>query len=126
MYRCFLFFLLLLSGSCIGQEADSSFIHRVAAEIMVNGKAYDNLRVLCKTIGARLSGSPAMYKAEDWAVKTLTDMGADKVYKQPCLVPHWVRGGKDEASISYTDEKGKPQKSRLDVLAIGNYLVEKA
>ncbi|MEO5999027.1 MAG: M20/M25/M40 family metallo-hydrolase [Chitinophagaceae bacterium] len=120
MFRLFLFLLLLKSGSCVAQMTDSSFIRKIADEILVNGKAYDNLRVLCKTIGARLSGSSGMYKAEEWAEKTLKNMGADKVYLQECLVPRWVRGGKDEAVIIYEDGKGKPVKATLDVLAIGN------
>ncbi len=120
MNRLFLFFLLLISSGCFAQVEDSTFIRKIADEILVNGKAYENLRVLCKTVGARLAGSPGMYKAEAWGVKTLTDMGADKVYMQECKVPHWVRGGKDEAWIMYSDAKGKQVKINLDVLAIGN------
>ncbi len=122
MYRLCLFLLLLVNGVCVAQNEDSIFVRKVADEMLVNGKAYENLRVLCKTVGARLSGSPGMYKAEKWGVKTLTDMGADKVYLQECLVPHWVRGGKDEAYIIYKDKKGKRVKLILDVLAIGNSL----
>jgi len=100
MNRLLLFCFLLISGSCFAQTEDSLFFRKIADEILVNGKAYENLRVLCKTVGARLSGSPGMYKAEDWGIKTLNAMGADKVYMQECKVPHWVRGGKDEAWIT--------------------------
>lgn len=122
MNRLLLFCFLLISGSCFAQTEDSLFFRKIADEILVNGKAYENLRVLCKTVGARLSGSPGMYKAEDWGIKTLNAMGADKVYMQECKVPHWVRGGKDEAWITYNDVKGKEVKIVLDVLAIGNSL----
>ncbi len=120
MNRFFLFFLLLISSGCFAQAEDSAYIRKIADEVLVNGKAYENLRVLCKTVGARLAGSAGMYKAEAWGVKTLKDMGADKVYMQECKVPHWVRGGKDEAWIMYSDAKGKQVKMNLDVLAIGN------
>ncbi len=120
MNRVLIFFLLMISGRCFAQVEDSTFIRKIADEILVNGKAYENLRVLCKTVGARLAGSTGMYKAEDWGVKTLKAMGADKVYMQECKVPHWVRGGKDEAWIMYNDAKGKQVKIVLDVLAIGN------
>jgi carboxypeptidase Q len=102
------------------QNADSLFISKIADEILVSGKAYENLRVLCKTVGPRLAGSPGMYKAEEWGVQTLKTAGADKVWLQECMVPHWVRGGKDVAWISYTNEAGKQVKETLDVLALGN------
>jgi carboxypeptidase Q len=112
-----LFFLclVLVSASGTAQQEDSLMIRRIADEILVNGKAYDNLRILCKTVGPRLAGSPGMLKAEAWGVKTLKEAGADKVWLQECMVPRWVRGGKDEA---YFTAAGK--KVSLDVLALGN------
>lgn len=117
-----LWLLLLASIKSHAQQEDSLFISKIADEILVNGKAYDNLRVLCKTVGARLAGSPQMYKAEAWGLKALQTAGADKVYLQPCMVPRWIRGGKDEAWISYRDTNGKEVKTLLDILALGNSL----
>ena len=74
-------------------------IRSIANEILINGKAYDNLRHLTKQIGARLAGSQGMVKAEQWGFKTMQESGADKAWLQECIVPHWVRGGKDEAGI---------------------------
>lgn len=91
-------------------------------EVLVNGKAYDNLRVLCKTIGGRLAGSPQIYKAEKWGEDALKAAGADKVWLQECMVPHWVRGGKDMAWISYAGAGGHPVRETLHVLALGNSL----
>ena len=108
------------SNILFAQQDDSLFISKIADEVLVSGKIYDNLRVLCKTIGGRLSGSPQMYKAEQWGVKTLKEAGADKVYLQPCMVPHWIRGGKDLAWYTYKDASGKIIKEILDVLALGN------
>lgn len=122
MQRLVLFFLLLIGFNSLAQNEDSVFIRKIADEILSNSKAYENLRVLCKTVGGRLAGSPQMYKAEDWGMKTLKAMGAEKVYLQECRVPHWIRGGKDEAWINYKDEKGKQAKAFLDVLALGNSL----
>ncbi|HMH22371.1 MAG TPA: M20/M25/M40 family metallo-hydrolase [Puia sp.] len=109
--------LFCLAGSA--QDQDSLFIRRLADEILVNGKAYSNLRVLAKTIGGRLSGSPQYYQAEAWGRKALEDAGADKVYMQECLVPHWVRGGKDEGYWTGSGN-GKIERSSMDVLALGN------
>lgn len=117
-----LFCLLLWCTQAIAQQDDSLFIRAVADEILVSGKAYENLRVLCKTVGGRLAGSPQTAKAESWGMNALQQAGADRVYLQQCMVPHWDRGGKDVAWIQYKDEKGKQVTTNLDVLALGNSL----
>jgi hypothetical protein len=118
-----LFLLLVGFGRVSAQGAyDSALIRRLADTILTDGKAYGNLRVLTKQVGARLSGSAGYYKAEKWGVAALTDAGARDVRLQECMVPHWVRGGRDEASCSWPGA-GRPAKSAymvLDVLALGN------
>ena len=109
--------ILLLVCTLNAQNEDSIFIRRIADEILVNGKAYDDLRVLTKQIRGRLAGSPQMVKAEQWGLKIFQSVRPDKAWLQECLVPHWVSGGKDEALAS----EGK-QKRPLDVLALGNSL----
>ena len=91
----FAFTFLFFSG--FAQHDDSLMIRKIADEILRNGKAYEDLRVLCKTVGARLAGSPEMYKAEAWGQKSLQNAGADKVWLQQCSVPHWIRGAKEQA-----------------------------
>lgn len=113
-----LFYVLLLCHLCsvtTAQQEDSLVIRKIADEILVNGKAYDNLRILCKTVGGRVAGSPQMKKAESWGVKTLQQAGADKVWLQECKVPHWVRGAKEEAWCMIGGKK-----IVFDVLALGN------
>lgn len=117
MYRFLLTgFIVLFSLALFAQKDDSLFIRKIADEILVNGKAYSNLKILTTTVGGRLSGSAQMYKAEEWGQKTLKDAGADKVWLQECKVPHWVRGGKDEAKFIIPDNK----EEILDILALGN------
>ncbi len=94
---------------------DSSLIRRLADTILTDGRAYDNLRVLTKKVGARLSGSPGYYKAERWGWQALEEAEADKVWMQECMVPHWVRGGKDTARFYGAGVSGG-----LDVIALGN------
>jgi hypothetical protein len=110
----FVLYLLTFSLPALARQEDSLQIRAIADEILEHGRAYENLRVLTKQVGARLSGSAGMYKAESWGKKTLEQDGADKVWLQECKVPHWVRGGKDEAYIAAT------QKINLDILALGN------
>jgi hypothetical protein len=91
-------------------------LRRLADIVLTDGQAYDNLRVLTKQVGARLSGSAGYYKAEKWGVKAMQEAGADKVWMQECMVPHWVRGGKDSASYVM----GTDRRVGLDVIALGN------
>jgi hypothetical protein len=99
------------------QKEDSAFIKRISDEIMTNGKAYDNLYQLTKNIGGRLAGSPGMVKAEKWGLNKMQESGADKAWMQECMVPHWLRGGKDEATAKGPQIK---KNKALDVLALGN------
>jgi len=114
-----LFFCLLTCLPVLtifAQGDDSVIIKAIANEILVNGKAYDNLRYLTKQIGARLSGSSGMVKAEQWGLNTMKQSGADKSWLQECMVPHWVRGGKEELKVTNGAEKNH----QLAVAALGN------
>src|ERR1043165_6869505 len=84
-------FLFLLPVSAAAQS-DSAVLKTLRDEIMLHGTCYDNLRVLTKTIGHRLSGSPQAARAIQWGASALREAGADSVWLQPVLVPHWVRG----------------------------------
>ena len=117
MRRLFAVTLLFSAVAVNAQQADSTFIKRISDEVFTNGKAYDNLRDLTKTIGGRLAGSPQMVKAEQWGLKVMEQSGADKSWLQECMVPHWVRGGQDVA----TAKVGRKKKT-LNILALGNSL----
>ncbi|MGB3004883.1 MAG: M20/M25/M40 family metallo-hydrolase [Chitinophagaceae bacterium] len=111
------------------QNEDSVFIKRIADEVLTNGMAYENLRILTKKIGPRLAGSSGMVKSEQWGLKLMKESGADKAWMQECLVPHWVRGGKDEMWSSQMVSANIPNKpdARLvkkyfDIIALGNSL----
>ncbi|CAF1442958.1 unnamed protein product [Adineta steineri] len=101
-------------------QDDSLFIHKIAANILSSDASYNNIHYLTKNIGGRLSGSPHMYKAEAWGAQSLKDAGADAIILQECMVPHWVRGGVDKASVLYKDENGHQQTYTLNILALGN------
>ena len=122
MKKMLLFSLFIgFSLFSFAQQDDSLFIRKIADQILLHGKAYDDLRILTKTVGSRLSGSPGMYKAEAWGLKTMQKAGADKAWLQECMVPHWVRGGKDEATAGYLQKGTKAATTKkLDVLALGN------
>ncbi len=84
------------------QNNDSIIIKRIIDETMTNGMAYENLRILCKQVGARLSGSPQDKKAVTLTSKMMKSIGIDTVYLQQCMVPRWVRGEKEKRTIYFT------------------------
>lgn len=112
-------FFLLVSTGVMAQNDDSVMIKKISDEILVNGKAYENLRFLTKQIGGRLAGSPGMVKAEQWGLSLMKESGANYVWMQECMVPHWVRGGEDRA-VAYFGQTGMEQKKILEVIALGN------
>ena len=106
----------LLSIPVSAQIDDSAAIKKISDEILTYGKAYDNLRYICKQIGPRLSGSTNAQKAVEATAKMLKEAGADTVYLQPCKVPHWVRGAKESGYIQLANGK----KRILNLCALGN------
>lgn len=106
--------LILVSISSFAQT-DSTFIRKVYDEALERGESYENLRSLCKDIGARISGSAEAEMAVEWGEQLLNTYGFDKVYLQEIKVPHWERGTKEAAWI--INEKGETIK--LDILALG-------
>jgi len=112
--------LLFLPLVSLAQTGDEATIKKFSDEILRNGKAYELLRQLTKDVGGRLSGSPQFAKAVQWGKVAMEQNGADKVYLQECMIPHWVRGGQDKASLTEINKKKTSRK--LDVLALGNSL----
>lgn len=98
------------------QQNDEAIIKSISNNILTQGTAYENLRILCKQVGPRLSGSAGAARAVQETYRMMKAMGADTVYLQEVMVPHWVRGEKEIARIEYADGKTYP----LDVCALGN------
>jgi len=115
--RAVYFLLLVFSlNSSLAQQSDSVMFKRISDDVFLNGKAYSNLWFLCKKVGPRLSGSPGAALAVKETFRMMKEMGADTVYLQECMVPHWVRGKKEQALLF--DSNGKP--FSLNVCALGN------
>lgn len=98
------------------QDNDSVIIKKIIDETMTNSTAYANLRMLCKQVGARLSGSTKYFKAVTLTTKMMKNIGVDTVYLQQCMVPHWVRGEKEEGHVILASGKEYP----LKLCALGN------
>lgn len=54
--------------------------------------AWNRLAELTDTFGARLSGSPALQAALEWAATQMRNDGLENVRLEKVMVPHWVRG----------------------------------
>ncbi|MDZ4839638.1 MAG: M20/M25/M40 family metallo-hydrolase [Bacteroidota bacterium] len=123
MYK-FLFAILLFPLLINAQnKADSSFIRGLYTRALVQGDAYNWLKQLTDLTtenGNRLSGSPGATKAVEWGAEVLKD-NRYTVSLQSVIVPHWVRGGKEECFLYTFDEKSKKKKKiPLTITALGN------
>ena len=54
--------------------------------------AWQRLSVLTDSIGNRLSGTPQLDRAIEWAVAEMKKDGLENVHTEPVMVPRWVRG----------------------------------
>ncbi len=106
----------LFSLGVKAQNGDSIIIRKIADDVLINGTAYQNLRYLCKKIGHRLSGSLQAQKAVKATAKMLKEAGADTVYLQACMVPHWIRGEKEKGYV----QVGNMHRYDLHLCALGN------
>lgn len=78
-------------------KTDSIVVKNLFNKALSNGKSYQWLDYLSNNIGGRLSGSPQAQQAVEWGEKLMKDLHFDKVWLQPVMVPHWVRGEKEVA-----------------------------
>jgi len=108
-----LFSLLIIQLNAFGQ--DSVFIRKIFTEALDRGKAYSDLRELCKNIGPRLSGSANAEMAIDWSEAKFKSYKFDNIHRQAIMVPHWERGTTESGWV--TNKKGRILK--LNLLALG-------
>lgn len=100
-----IFGILLFSfGFVHAQIEKNEVVQKIYDEALAKGQCYEDLRYLCKKIGHRLSGSPSAQKAVHWGHERLKIMGADTVWLQEVMVPHWVRGT-EVCKILYPNQK---------------------
>lgn len=112
--RFLILFALTITSNAISQT-DSAFIRNVYNEALSHGKAYEDLRSLCKDVGARLTGSAEAQMAVDWGKSKMESYGFDKVYLQEIQVPHWERGTTEAGWIRTEDGT----MTKVHMLALG-------
>ncbi|WP_373059800.1 M20/M25/M40 family metallo-hydrolase [Zunongwangia sp. H14] len=104
MKRFILSVLILLGANSAfsqmnSEEADSLMLRKIYDMSLLNGKSYDWLDYLSNKIGGRLSGSYQAQQAVEYTKAQLEELGLDKVWLQPVMVPKWTRGAKEFAYI---------------------------
>jgi carboxypeptidase Q len=86
---------------------------RLIGEALASDFAWQRLALLGDTFGHRLSGSPALEDAIQWAVQEMKKDGLENVHTEPAKVPHWVRGQESLEIVA-------PRRHALVMLGLGN------
>ena len=88
-----------------GDERHMEISRRMLAYGLETCEAYDMLEELTSLAGSRLSGSPGSLVAIDLTRKMMESRGFHNVHLEPVMVPHWVRGPIEEATIMQTSRR---------------------
>ena len=113
LFLCFSLFTIKAWGQ---NKTDAEMIATFHEKAVVESKAYEWLEFLCKKIGNRLSGTPQLMAATYYSKSLMEQLNFDSVWLQPCQVPVWIRGEKEECRIV----SSKLGSFELKVLALGN------
>ncbi len=97
-YLCFFIsvFTHVWSQTTANHEKQIAAFYEAA---LTQGKSYDWLDHLSNQIGGRLSGSLNATRAVEWGKETLEGLSLDVVRLEDVMVPKWVRGAFEYASI---------------------------
>jgi len=108
-----IFSALFLNTFSQSNKEDSLMFRKLYEEAMLKGKSYENLEILCNTVGHRLTGSPQAEKAVELTRKMFLEAKADSVFLQAVKVPHWVRGKKESAKIILAKQDFKTSTDKI-------------
>ena len=80
-------------------QSDADYLKTIYKNSLINGQSYQWLDYLSNQIGGRLSGSLNAELAVEYTKSELENLGLDRVWLQPVMVPKWVRGNPEFAYI---------------------------
>lgn len=116
LFVCAVFSAHLSSAQETATQSVVDQYKQAAGKIMSSARkgndAYMKLQELCDDIGNRLSGSEALDKAIQWAVKDLESDGHENVRAEKVMVRKWVRGNEFCELIS-------PRPMKINMLGLG-------
>ena len=113
--KLLLFTTLLIIPALISAQPLINKNHKDIAKKLVetslaNELGFERLTYLTDYYGPRLSGSDVLEDGIDWIVEEMKKDGFDKVWTQPVMVPHWVRG-KESITLNAPISKELPMAS---------------
>ena len=88
-------FLFSIATTGISQKVnkkDSTVIKQIFDTSLTDGASYEWLDYMSNNIGSRLSGSLGAELAVNYTKEQMEELGIDKVWLQPVMVPKWTRG----------------------------------
>jgi hypothetical protein len=88
-------------------------VDRIVKDALSQPRAHARLVTLCDRHGHRLSGSPGLEAALDWAVTTMRAEGHANVGREEVEVPQWIRGSESATVLT-------PRRVPLAMLGLGN------
>lgn len=86
---------------------------RLIGEAVGSTFAWNRLAVLTDTIGNRLSGTPALDRAIQWALAEMNKDGLENVHTERVMVPTWVRGSESAEIV-------EPARHAMVMLGLGD------
>ncbi|MFT4663736.1 MAG: carboxypeptidase Q [Polaribacter sp.] len=113
----FIFFSITISAQQTTSDEDAFFIREIYDKALTEGQCYNWLEHLTTKIGGRLAGSPQAAAAVTYTQQMLDTLGLSSVTLQDCMVPHWVRGEKEQVRIVNSNTMGSVD---LRALSLGN------
>jgi hypothetical protein len=115
----YVFLFILLLGICPVSRAGESLADRyretagkIIGAALTDVDGWEKLTYLTTEIGHRLSGSPGLERAIEWAHTVMKKEGLENAILQPVKVPHWVRGHEYAEVVT-------PVKRPLSILGLG-------
>src|SRR4029077_3672033 len=88
------------------EDGTKPALTRIAGEGMMNSHAFEYLTELSDDIGARVTGSPAEHKAEEWGAAKMKSIGLENVHLEKYSIwKGWTRGTADAQLLSPTAHK---------------------
>ena len=111
-------FLISIATTGISQKVnkkDSTVIKQIFDTSLTDGASYEWLDYMSNNIGSRLSGSLGAELAVSYTKEQMEELGIDKVWLQPVMVPKWTRGVQEYSYI----ETSPGVTSLVDICALG-------
>ena len=86
---------------------------RLIGEALSDTFAWRRLAVLTDSVGNRLSGTPQLDRAIQWAVAEMKNDGLENVHTEKAMVPRWVRGAESAEIV-------QPARHAMAMLGLGD------